>query len=214
MPADPYIIGIGGGTGAGKTTIATRITEIVESDITLVSLDNYYCDQTDVPLEERKERNYDHPDAIDWDLLIDHLEALARGDPVEMPQYDFERHTRAPETTVVDPDPIVILEGIFSLYHDAILETLDLAIYVQTDADVRVLRRLQRDVADRDRTVESVIDQYLSTVKPMHEQFVEPTKRDADIIIPEGVNTVAIDLLQEKIVAEIDERTTVPSEIS
>jgi len=209
MSESPFLIGIGGGTGAGKTTIATEIAESVDSEITLLSLDSYYDDQSDVPLEERKETNYDHPDAIDWDRLVADLRTIVRGETVSIPQYDFERHSRKSTERTVDPEPIVVLEGIFALYHERVLDLLDLAVYVQTDPDVRVLRRLQRDLADRGRTVDGVIDQYLSTVKPMHERFVEPTKRDADVIIPEGSNPAAIDLLREKARTEIESRDPV-----
>jgi uridine kinase len=179
----------------------------VDAELTLLSQDNYYEDRSELSVEEREALNFDHPDAIDWDRLVDDLSALARGETVQIPQYDFERHTRKQSTETVDPEPIVVLEGIFALFHEEIVDQLDLAIYVETDADVRVLRRLQRDVEERGRTVDGVIDQYLSTVKPMHEQFVAPTKRDADIIIPEGTNPAAIDLLQEKATQEIESRT-------
>jgi uridine kinase len=207
MVDEPFLIGIGGGSGAGKSTIATEISREVDAELTLLSLDNYYEDRSELSVEEREELNFDHPDAIDWDRLVDDLGALARGETVRIPQYDFERHTRKQSTETVDPEPIVVLEGIFALFHDEIVDQLDLAIYVETDADVRVLRRLQRDVEERGRTVDGVIDQYLSTVKPMHEQFVAPTKRDADIVIPEGTNPAAIDLLQEKATQEIESRT-------
>jgi uridine kinase len=207
MADEPFLIGIGGGSGAGKSTIATEISRAVDAELTLLSLDNYYEDRSDLTVEEREALNFDHPDAIDWDRLVDDLGALARGETVRIPQYDFERHTRTQSTESVDPEPIVVLEGIFALFHEEIVDQLDLAIYVETDADVRVLRRLQRDVEERGRTVDGVIDQYLSTVKPMHEQFVAPTKGDADIVIPEGTNPAAIDLLQEKATQEIESRT-------
>jgi uridine kinase len=207
MADEPFLIGIGGGSGAGKSTIATELSHEVDAELTLLSQDNYYEDHSDLSVEEREELNFDHPDAIDWDRFVDDLRALARGETVRIPQYDFERHTRKQTTETVEPEPIVVLEGIFALFHEEIVDQLDLAIYVETDADVRVLRRLQRDVEERGRTVDGVIDQYLSTVKPMHEQFVEPTKRAADIIIPEGTNPAAIDLLQEKATQEIESRT-------
>jgi len=206
MSDSPYVVGIGGGTGAGKTTVAETVTESVDAPVTFLSLDDYYLGSAAVPIDERGEDNFDHPDAIDWDLFVDHLDTVAAFDPVDVPQYDFETHSRLDEPRRVDPDPIVIVEGIFALYHERVLETLDLAVYVQTDADVRVLRRLQRDVAERGRTLESVVDRYLSTVKPMHEQFVEPTKRDADVIIPEGANPAAVDLLREKVETEVAAR--------
>jgi uridine kinase len=204
MTGTPYLIGIGGGTGSGKTTIATEIAESVDAAVTLLSMDNYYSDQSDLTFEERRETNYDHPDAFDWDLLVADLQAIARGDAVSIPQYDFERHTRKDTERRLEPEPIVVLEGILALYHEQIRAEIDLAVYVQTDADVRVLRRLQRDIDERGRTVEGVVEHYLSTVKPMHEQFVQPTKRDADIIIPEGSNPKAIELLREKARSEIE----------
>ena len=204
MSTSPFLIGIAGGTGAGKTTIATEIVAAVDVEMVLLSLDNYYCDRSDLPPEERADLNFDHPDAIDWDRLVEDVRLLSENEPVTVPQYNLETHTREGDGTRVEPEPIVIVEGILALYHDRILDQLDLSIYVQTDPDVRVLRRIQRDIDERDRTVEGVIEQYLSTVKPMHEQFVEPTKRKADIIIPEGVNEPAMELLREKAMREIE----------
>ncbi|MEF8853755.1 MAG: uridine kinase [Haloarculaceae archaeon] len=206
MSDSPYIVGIGGGTGAGKTTVAETVTESVDAPVTFLSLDDYYRDSDAVPTDDRGKRNFDHPDAVDWDLFVEHLATVASFESVQVPRYDFETHSRRSETRRVDPDPIVIVEGIFALFHEEVLALLDLAVYVQTDADVRVLRRLRRDVSERGRTVESVVERYLATVKPMHEQFVEPTKRDADVIIPEGANPAAIDLLREKVETEVDAR--------
>lgn len=207
MSESPFLIGIAGGTGAGKTTIATEIVDAVDVDMVLLSLDNYYCDQSALSPEERAELNFDHPDAIDWERLVSDVRSLSENEAVAVPQYDLETHTRKQTTTTVEPEPIVIVEGILALYHDRILDQLDLSIYVQTDPDVRVLRRIQRDIEERDRTMEGVIEQYLSTVKPMHEQFVGPTKRKADIIIPEGVNEPAMELLQEKAAREIESKS-------
>jgi len=173
----------------------------------LLSLDSYYRDRSDLSPEERAELNFDHPDAIDWDRLVGDVRSLSENEAVDVPQYSMETHTRKRDSTTVEPEPIVIVEGILALYHDRILDQLDLSIYVQTDPDVRVLRRIRRDIEERDRTVDGVIEQYLSTVKPMHEQFVEPTKRKADIIIPEGVNEPAVELLQEKAMREIRAKT-------
>lgn len=202
MGGPSFGICIGGGTGAGKTTVAREVTARVEDAATVIPLDNYYEDLSHLDFEERKNVNYDHPRAFEWELLREDLAALLAGDTIEMPQYDFTEHNRADETVPVEPTDVVVLEGILALYDDDINELFDLHIYVETDADVRILRRIQRDVIERDRDLEGVIDQYLSTVKPMHEQFVEPTKKDADIIIPEGANRTAVDLLQEKIQAE------------
>lgn len=195
-------IGIAGGTGAGKTTVARQITDGVES-VCVLPLDNYYRDRSSLSPEERARVNYDHPDAFDWPLVREHLDALAAGEAVEMPQYDFERHVRTDETVHVAPGAVVVVEGILALYDEAVRDRLDLQLYVETDADVRVLRRIERDVEERGRNLEGVIEQYLTTVKPMHEQFVQPTKRDADLIIPEGANEKAVALLRDRIEATV-----------
>ncbi|MFQ3319549.1 MAG: uridine kinase [Natronomonas sp.] len=195
-------IGIAGGSGAGKTTVASRITEGV-SDVRVLPLDNYYRDRSMLSPEERVRVNYDHPDAFDWPLVRDHLDALEDGEAIEMPQYDFENHVRTDETIDVQPGSVIVIEGILALYDDAVRERLGLQLYVETDADVRVLRRIRRDVEERDRDLSGVIDQYLSTVKPMHERFVRPTKRHADLIVPEGANDTAVELLRERIQAAV-----------
>ena len=194
------LIGIAGGTGAGKTTVARRVTEGVES-VRVLPLDNYYRDRSSLDSDERARVNYDHPDAFDWELVRRHIDALADGEAVEMPQYDFERHVRTDETVRVEPGSVVVIEGILALYDEAVRERLDIRLYVETDADVRVLRRLERDVEERGRTIEGVIDQYLSTVKPMHERFVRPTKRNADLVIPEGTNETAVAVLRQRILS-------------
>jgi uridine kinase len=203
MAIPSFVIGIAGGTGAGKTTVARLVTENVGESVTRIPLDNYYHDLSHLDLEERREQNYDHPSAFDWDLLETQLSSLLEGQAVEMPQYDFAAHNRKPERTRVEPTDVVVLEGILALYDDTVNGMMDLRLYVETDADVRILRRIQRDVIERGRDLESVIEQYLSTVKPMHEQFVEPTRRNADLIVPEGANSVAVALLEEKIRAEV-----------
>ena len=208
MTIPSFAIGIAGGTGAGKTTVAHEITDTVGEAVTLVPLDNYYEDLSHMDFEERASVNYDHPSAFEWELLRDHLNQLLSGQAVEMPQYDFEEHLRKDETVTVEPTDVIVLEGILALYDEDVNEMLDLHIYVETDADVRILRRIERDVIDRGRDLEGVMDQYLSTVKPMHEQFIEPTKSDADIIIPEGANSVAVKLLEEKVQAETSEMAT------
>ncbi|WP_459807767.1 uridine kinase [Halopiger thermotolerans] len=207
MSIPSFVIGIAGGTGAGKTTVARTVADTVGEAVTRIPLDNYYEDLSHLEFEDRKEVNYDHPDAFEWELLREHLNQLLMGQPVEMPQYDFEIHNRKDERVTVEPTDVIVLEGIFSLYDEEILEMLDLRVYVMTDADVRILRRIERDVVDRGRDLEGVMNQYLETVKPMHEQFVEPTKKNADVIIPEGANQMAVDLLIEKIEAE---RTDAP----
>jgi len=202
MTTPSFVIGIAGGTGAGKTTVARNVADAVGESVTRIPVDNYYEDHSHLEFEERKSINYDHPSAFEWELLRAHFSRLCAGESVEMPQYDFEIHNRTDERVAVTPSEILVLEGIFALYDDAILEMLDLRVYVMTDADVRILRRIERDVVDRGRDLEGVIEQYLETVKPMHEQFVAPTRKHADIIIPEGANRMAVDLLIEKIEAE------------
>jgi len=203
MSIPSFVIGIAGGTGAGKTTVSREVADAVGEAVTRIPLDNYYEDLSHLAYDERADVNYDHPSAFEWDLLREHLDLLSMGQPIDMPQYDFEIHNRKAETVRIEPTDIIVLEGILSLYDEAIIDMLDLRVYVMTDADVRILRRIQRDVIDRGRDLEGVIGQYLETVKPMHEQFVAPTKKHADIIIPEGVNRMAVDLLTDKIEAEL-----------
>ncbi|WP_049922218.1 uridine kinase [Halopiger djelfimassiliensis] len=203
MSIPSFVIGIAGGTGAGKTTVARTVAETVGEAVTRIPLDNYYEDLSHLDYEERANVNYDHPSAFEWELLREQLNALLMGQSIEMPQYDFDVHNRKDERVTVDPSDVIVLEGILSLYDEAILEMLDLRVYVMTDADVRILRRIERDVVERGRDLDGVIDQYLETVKPMHEQFVEPTKKNADVIIPEGANRMAVDLLIEKVEAEL-----------
>jgi uridine kinase len=204
MAIPSFVIGIAGGTGAGKTTVARLITENVGESVTRIPLDNYYKDLSHLDVEERAEVNYDHPSAFEWDLLREQLGDLLEGQSIEMPQYDFEIHNRKEESVTVPPTDVIIVEGILTLYDEEINDMLDLRLYVETDADVRILRRIDRDVIDRGRELEGVMEQYLSTVKPMHEQFIEPTKKHADLIIPEGANSVAVSLLEEKVAAEVD----------
>ena len=195
------IIGISGGTGSGKTTVANRILESVSADeVVFLQQDSYYRNINDLPLDYRNIANFDHPDALDNDLLVNHVRRLKAGEPVELPLYDFKTSTRLNETRHVEPKPIVIVEGILIFVDPRLLEQLDIKVFVDTPDDIRFIRRLRRDIAERGRTVESVIEQYLATVRPMHMQFVEPSKRHADVIIPEGGhNLVSIDLLSGKI---------------
>ena len=195
------IIGICGGTGSGKTTVANRILESVSaSEVVFIQQDSYYRNLKDLPLDYRQVANFDHPDALDNDLLVNHVRKLRAGEAIELPLYDFKTHTRLIETRPVDPKPIVIVEGILIYAEPRLLEQMDIKVFVDTPDDIRFIRRLRRDVAERGRTVESVIEQYLATVRPMHMQFVEPSKRHADVIIPEGGhNLVSIDLLSGKI---------------
>ena len=195
------IIGICGGTGSGKTTVANRILESVSADeVVFIQQDSYYRNINDLPLDYRNIANFDHPDALDNDLLVNHVRRLKAGEAVELPLYDFKTSTRMNDTRHVDSKPIVIVEGILIFSDPRLLEQMDIKVFVDTPDDVRFIRRLRRDLAERGRTVESVIEQYIATVRPMHMQFVEPSKRHADVIIPEGGhNLVSIDLLSGKI---------------
>ncbi len=197
---DPIIIGIGGGTGSGKTTVAREVRKhFPEESVVILHHDSYYVDRSDLPPSSRENINYDHPDSFDNELLLFHLNELRGGRPVEKPIYDFETHTRRKETITVRPARIILIEGILVLAEDALRESMDIKLYVDTDADERFIRRLRRDIADRGRTVDQVIEQYLKTVRPMHLQFVETSKRYADVIIPEGgQNRVAVDLIVTK----------------
>ena len=203
MAIPSFVIGIAGGTGAGKTTIAEQITETVGEEVTRFPLDNYYRDLSHLEMAEREAVNYDHPSAFEWELVREHLGHLLEGRRIEMPQYDFSVHNRTDETATVEPTDVVVVEGIFALHDADVVDMQDLRIFVETDADVRIIRRIRRDVIDRERDLQEVIDQYLSTVKPMHEQFVAPTRKRADLIVPEGANSVAVNLLSEKIQAEV-----------
>lgn len=197
----PILIGITGGSGSGKSTIASEICNKFDEDyLAVIQQDSYYKDQSNILYEERTKTNYDHPDAFDTPLLVAHLKALLEGNCIEKPIYDFEIHNRKKETIRVKPREIIIVEGILILQEKDIRDLLDIKIYVDTDADVRIIRRLVRDINERGRTVDSVINQYLNIVRPMHMQFIEPSKRYADIIIPEGGhNKVAIDIIVAKI---------------
>jgi uridine kinase len=193
----PFVIGVAGGTGSGKTTVVRRIMEALgETDVTVLAHDRYYRDHPDLRLEERGGLNYDHPNSLDTDLLVSHVRALREGRSADLPVYDFTRHVRMPETAPAQPGSAIIVEGILVFADPALRSLMDVKVFVDTDSDIRFIRRLQRDIAERGRTVPSVIDQYLSTVKPMHEEFVEPSKRYADLIVPEGgYNQVAVDML-------------------
>jgi uridine kinase len=191
------VVGVAGGSGSGKTTVVRRIMETLgETGVVVLEHDRYYRDHPELRLEERAALNYDHPNSLDTDLLVSHLRELRAGQTVDVPVYDFALHARKAETTPIKPGPAIIVEGIL-IFTDKMLRSLmDVKVFVDTDGDTRFIRRLQRDVAERGRTVDSVIDQYVNTVKPMHLEFVEPSKRYADVIIPEGGhNQVAVDML-------------------
>ncbi|ELJ9335768.1 uridine kinase [Staphylococcus pseudintermedius] len=197
------IIGIAGGSGSGKTSVTNKIMNNLEGhSVAVIEQDYYYKDQSHLTFEQRLKTNYDHPFAFDNDLLIQNLKSLQSGQSVEVPTYDYTNHTRSDKTIAFQPKDVIIVEGIFALENEELRNMMDVKIYVDTDADLRILRRLVRDTKERGRTMESVIDQYLTVVRPMHNQFIEPTKKFADIIIPEGgSNKVAIDIMTTKIQA-------------
>ncbi len=201
----PLIIGIAGGTGSGKTTLVDRLREQFGDDISVLAHDSYYKAHHDLPLEERRLLNYDHPSSFDTDRMIADLEQLRAGRAIERPVYDYTIHDRTEETVTVLPNKVVLVDGILVFEDPALRELMDIKIFVDTDADVRILRRILRDVKERGRSLDSVVEQYLSTVKPMHEQFIEPSKRYADIIVPEGgKNLVAIMMIVQRIAYHIE----------
>ena len=201
LSPQPFIIGVAGGTGSGKTTVSRRIREAVGDDrLTYIEHDNYYRDNGHLSLEVRAHQNYDHPDSLETSLMIEHLNALRRGESVTMPLYDFSTHSRSKETRQIHPAPVILVEGILIFTEKALRDLMDMRIFVDADADVRFIRRLQRDVNERGRSIESVIEQYCSTVRPMHLEFVEPSKRYADVIVPEGgENRVAMEMIVSRI---------------
>lgn len=197
----PIIIGIAGGTGSGKSTVAQEIYQSLPPEsISMIEQDSYYKDQSHLTFEERIKTNYDHPDAFDTQLMLQHVQSLLRGEAIEKPSYDFEVHNRRSTTVTVMPRDIIILEGIMILVEPELRELMDIKLFVDTDADVRIIRRIKRDIEERGRSIDSIINQYINVVRPMHLEFVEPTKRYADIIIPEGgYNKVAIDVMIAKV---------------
>lgn len=200
MELNPIIIGIAGGTGSGKSTLADNIKKEFEHNISTLSHDYYYKSNDDLPFEERVKLNYDHPDAFETNLLIEHLTKLKNGETIKRPSYSFVEHLREKETYEVVPKKVIIVDGILIFENKTLRDMMDIKIFVDTDADIRFIRRLLRDVEERGRTVPSVVEQYCTTVKPMHEQFVEPSKKYADIIVPEGgYNQVALNMIIEKI---------------
>jgi len=209
MTRKPVVIGVAGGSGSGKTSVTKSIYDTFKGhSIMMLEQDYYYKDQSHLPLEERLKTNYDHPLAFDNDLLIEHLNTLLQYEPVEKPVYDYTVHTRSTKTIHVDPKDVIILEGILILEDERLRDLMDIKLFVDTDADLRIVRRLLRDIKERGRSMDSVIEQYVNVVRPMHNQFIEPTKRYADIIIPEGGhNYVAIDLMVTKIQTILEQKS-------
>lgn len=197
----PVIIGVAGGTGSGKTTVVREMVRAVgQEHVAVIEHDSYYRDRSELALEDRALLNYDHPDALETDLLISHLEELRAGRQVEVPSYDFSQHARVEATRTVLPARVVLVDGILIFVNARLRELMDVKVFVDTDSDLRFIRRLERDLKERGRTMDSVVDQYITTVKPMHEEFVEPSKRFADLIIPEGgYNRAAVDILLAKV---------------
>jgi uridine kinase len=209
MNRKPVVIGVAGGSGSGKTSVTKAIYESFKGhSIMMLEQDYYYKDQSHLPMDERLKTNYDHPLAFDNDLLIQHLEKLLRYEQIEKPVYDYAIHTRSSEIIAVEPKDVIILEGILILEDERLRNLMDMKLYVDTDADLRIIRRLLRDIKERERSMDSVIEQYVNVVRPMHNQFIEPTKRYADVIIPEGGhNHVAIDLMVTKIQTILEQKS-------
>ena len=206
----PIVIGVTGGSGSGKTSVSSAIyNHFSGHSIMMLEQDSYYKDQSHLPFEERLKTNYDHPFAFDIDYLIEHINQLLQYNPIEKPVYDYARHTRSNEVIHQEPRAVIILEGILILEDPRLRDLMDIKVYVDTDDDIRIIRRIKRDIEERGRTLDNVIEQYLTVVKPMHNQFIEPTKKYADIIVPEGgKNQVAIDLLSTKIKTILEERVS------
>ncbi|MCI8477000.1 MAG: uridine kinase [Oscillospiraceae bacterium] len=202
------IIGIAGGTGSGKTTLTLRLKEEFGADVSVLNHDSYYKSHDDLPYEARCKLNYDHPDAFDTERMIRDLESLRRGEPILCPVYDYSIHNRSQETVEVLPTRVIVVEGILIFQNQQLRSLMDIKLFVDTDADVRILRRILRDVKERGRSLDSVVEQYLTTVKPMHEAFVEPSKRYADLIVPEGgYNVVALDMLIQRVRSHVAQTT-------
>jgi len=196
----PFIIGVAGGSGSGKSTVTEQIIHAIGSEnVTIFIQDHFYLDRSNLSMEERNRVNFDHPAALDWELMTKLFDDLANGVPIQMPQYDFTSHTRKPETVTMVPAQIIVVEGIFGLYEEKMCNQMSLRIFVDTAADIRLMRRLKRDIGERARTLESVIEQYTKFVRPMHKKFVEPTKESAHIIIPHGSNKAALEMIVSRI---------------
>lgn len=202
---ESIIIGIAGGSGSGKSTFTNRVKKYFGDDVIVIYHDNYYRRQDGIPFEKRVTVNYDHPDSLETDLLVEHLKQLKAGKTVECPVYDYNQHNRSDEIITIEPKPVILVEGILLLADERIRDLLDIKVYVEADADERILRRILRDVEERGRDLHGIIDQYLATVKPMHYMYVEPTRAKADIVINSGKNDVAFDLFVSKITQLLDE---------
>ncbi|MRR52830.1 MAG: uridine kinase [Rhodocyclaceae bacterium] len=213
MRARPFVVGVAGGSGSGKTTVVEQIIQALGgAEVTVLHQDAYYRDRSELTLAQRQQINYDHPDALENELLIANLEALLRREPIATPVYDFSQHARLRQTEQIEPASIVIVEGILVFQDPRLRALMDLRVFVETDADVRFIRRLKRDLEERGRTLDSVVAQYLDTVRPMYLEFVEPSKRYADVIIPEGgYNSIAIDLVVSKLRALLAQGEAAPS---
>ena len=199
------VLGIAGGSGSGKTTLMKNLIARFQDDVTVLSHDNYYRPYDELTIEERRKLNYDHPDAFDTDMMIGHLKELKAGHSIECPVYDYATYSRTNETVTVEPRKVILVEGILIFENHALCDQMDIKIFVDTDADVRLIRRIRRDVAKRGRSLDSVLGQYLTTVKPMHEQFVEPSKKNADLVVLEGgKNLVALEMIIDRIQRHID----------
>jgi uridine kinase len=204
----PLIIGIAGGTGSGKTTVARKIAEALpEASVVFLDMDGYYRNFAHLPMDERRRVNWDHPEAFDLDLFVSHLGALSRGEPIEKPVYDFATHLRSPRTERITAADVIVVDGILLFVDERIRALCDVKVFVDADPDIRLVRRIQRDMSERDRPLEEILEQYLTTVRPMHQQFVEPGKRYADIILPRGgQNAVAIEMILTTIQRRLDAR--------
>lgn len=200
----PFVIGVAGGSGSGKSTVTREVLASIGPDMAAVVMqDDYYLDQSHLAPDDRFKTNYDHPDAFDWPLMMQHVQALCRGEPIDMPVYDFSKYNRSRKTITLKPAPVIVVEGLFALFDANLCKMMSLKVFVDTASDVRFIRRLQRDMSERGRSVDSVIKQYLDTVRPMHKQFIEPTKRHADVIFPHGANKSAVDIITAKVVSLI-----------
>lgn len=208
----PFIIGVAGGSGAGKTTVANAIIkELGEIDVAIIPHDAYYKNNNELPLRMREQINYDHPDALETSLLVEHLKQLSTGNEIEMPVYDFTTHSRKEQGVIVKPAPLIIVDGILIFVEENLRDMMDVRIFVNTDSDIRFIRRLRRDMRERSRSMESVITQYLGTVKPMHIAFVQPSRRYADIIIPEGHRSVSTGMVANMIRQTLTKKKLIPT---